>query len=470
MMANYWAMSAMGGVLSGTIGVQGHYANGLAALYLACGQDVACVAESAVGVTRFEVTDDGDLYAARHAAESHRRHGRRGHGAAEPAGVPRPPWPQRHRAARTRWRRCVRRWRWRASCRSSARSSPATSRARTRGWRAGSRRTVRRRRRTHQRRDGHDVAGRRPRGLARWTSTSASGSRCSRTAAHRRVLVWRGLLLGAAAGVRRAECDHRCPLPSLVVAFVSCLLFFFQLRVADEFKDHEEDTRWRPYRPVPRGLVTLRELGWLAVASAVIQLSLALWLAPALVGPLLLVWVYAGLMTKEFWVKEWLRAASVHGAVVAHADHAADRPVRDGVRLARGRLRIAAGLGLLWFLIASFFNGMVVEVGRKIRSPADEEAGVQTYSRHLGSARGRAGVVRGHDADDDLRAARRARGWGDGHRRSASSAVVFAAWRSSKDRASCRRNGRGRASASRRSRGSGRSPCTSASVLCRMFF
>lgn len=63
MMANYWRMSAVGGVLSGTIGVQGHYANGLAAVYLACGQDVACVAESAVGVTRFELTDDGALYA-----------------------------------------------------------------------------------------------------------------------------------------------------------------------------------------------------------------------------------------------------------------------------------------------------------------------------------------------------------------------------------------------------------------------
>ena len=54
----------MGGVLSGTMGVQGHYANGLAALYLACGQDVACVAESAVGVTRFEMDSRGDLYAA----------------------------------------------------------------------------------------------------------------------------------------------------------------------------------------------------------------------------------------------------------------------------------------------------------------------------------------------------------------------------------------------------------------------
>ena len=62
-MADYWRVSAVGGVLSGTIGVQGHYANGLAALYLACGQDVACVAESAVGVTRFELRG-GDLYAA----------------------------------------------------------------------------------------------------------------------------------------------------------------------------------------------------------------------------------------------------------------------------------------------------------------------------------------------------------------------------------------------------------------------
>ena len=62
-MEAYWRMSAMGGVLSGSFGVQGHFANGLAALYLATGQDAACVAESATGVTRFEVTDDGGLYA-----------------------------------------------------------------------------------------------------------------------------------------------------------------------------------------------------------------------------------------------------------------------------------------------------------------------------------------------------------------------------------------------------------------------
>ncbi|NJL20931.1 MAG: hydroxymethylglutaryl-CoA reductase [Leptolyngbyaceae cyanobacterium SM1_3_5] len=63
-MVNYWRMSAIGGTLAGTIGVQGHYANGLAALFIACGQDAACVAESAIGVTRFEVTETGALYAA----------------------------------------------------------------------------------------------------------------------------------------------------------------------------------------------------------------------------------------------------------------------------------------------------------------------------------------------------------------------------------------------------------------------
>ena len=62
-MAEYWRISFIGGVQTGSIGVSGHVANGLAALFLACGQDVACVSEAAVGVTRLEVDQDGDLYA-----------------------------------------------------------------------------------------------------------------------------------------------------------------------------------------------------------------------------------------------------------------------------------------------------------------------------------------------------------------------------------------------------------------------
>lgn len=60
---HFWRISVLGSAMSGTMGAQGHFANGLAALYLATGQDVACVAESSVGVTRMELRD-GQLYVA----------------------------------------------------------------------------------------------------------------------------------------------------------------------------------------------------------------------------------------------------------------------------------------------------------------------------------------------------------------------------------------------------------------------
>ncbi len=62
-MANYWQSSTVAVLQSSSIGAQGHFANGLAALFLACGQDVACVSEAAVGITRMEVNQAGDLYA-----------------------------------------------------------------------------------------------------------------------------------------------------------------------------------------------------------------------------------------------------------------------------------------------------------------------------------------------------------------------------------------------------------------------
>ncbi|WP_261904517.1 hydroxymethylglutaryl-CoA reductase [Vibrio fortis] len=62
-MVQFGQMTTVGGALSGTIGINAHYANALAALYIACGQDAACVAESAIGMTRMELNKEGGLYA-----------------------------------------------------------------------------------------------------------------------------------------------------------------------------------------------------------------------------------------------------------------------------------------------------------------------------------------------------------------------------------------------------------------------
>jgi len=62
-MVRYWKTSFLGGVQSGSIGVQGHVANSLTAMFIACGQDAACISEASVGVTHLDLTDGGDLYA-----------------------------------------------------------------------------------------------------------------------------------------------------------------------------------------------------------------------------------------------------------------------------------------------------------------------------------------------------------------------------------------------------------------------
>jgi hydroxymethylglutaryl-CoA reductase (NADPH) len=62
-LCDVWRHAVLGQLLAHAAGTNAQYANGLTALFIACGQDVANVTNAAVGVTHFELADDGDLYA-----------------------------------------------------------------------------------------------------------------------------------------------------------------------------------------------------------------------------------------------------------------------------------------------------------------------------------------------------------------------------------------------------------------------
>ncbi len=57
-----WHHTVLGHMQSNALGYNGHYANGLAALFIACGQDVANLVNSAVGITNFELTKNNEVY------------------------------------------------------------------------------------------------------------------------------------------------------------------------------------------------------------------------------------------------------------------------------------------------------------------------------------------------------------------------------------------------------------------------
>jgi hydroxymethylglutaryl-CoA reductase (NADPH) len=57
-----WHHGVLGNIQAGSIGHGGQLANGVTAIFIACGQDVANVANSAIGITDFEITDQGSLH------------------------------------------------------------------------------------------------------------------------------------------------------------------------------------------------------------------------------------------------------------------------------------------------------------------------------------------------------------------------------------------------------------------------
>ena len=322
--------------MSGSIGVQGHYANGLAALFIACGQDAACVAEAAVGVTRFELREDGGLYAAvtlpnmivgtvgggtglpsqracleilglagpGHAralcrgrggacaggrAVDHRRAGRRPFHArapaAWPAAPPLPPQPDeplgRLPARALSARRRTGRW--------SPRSAPR---------RSASRRSSAGRSRRRRRRPWSSPSS--PRCCSSCSCASPTSSRTTR----------RTRAIGRTGRCRAAW--SRC---------ASCA--------------------W----------VGVGARGGAARAGARGSSRRSCWL-------LLVAWVYLALMTREFFVARWLKRAAGRLHDVAHGDPAAGRLYATACDWWVAGLRRPPA-GLFWFLVVSYLNGIV---------------------------------------------------------------------------------------------------------------
>lgn len=154
------------------------------------------------------------------------------------------------------------------------------------------------------------------------------------------------------------------------------------LRVVDELKDAEVDRLGRPWRPLPRGLVTERELR----AGAVSLLALAIGLAATLgVGSLvgfLPAVGYIALADAEFLAPERIHRdlvvyALVHSPVVALLLVFAWWAIPGAEPSAA-----LAGLALLGWGV-----GLGLEVARKTYAPDEEHQYVETYSAVLGRVR-----------------------------------------------------------------------------------
>jgi 4-hydroxybenzoate polyprenyltransferase len=175
------------------------------------------------------------------------------------------------------------------------------------------------------------------------------------------------------------------PLTTFAAVWFVTIIIFFQMRACDEWKDLEDDRRFRPERPIPSGLVSLELILSLAALCALVAVALTAFVSGNLVLALLLVWVWLGLMTFEFFAPAWLKKRPLLYLV----SHMAIMPLIDLFVTAAEWLPVGLSPppGLWLFLLLSFVNGCVLEIGRKVWAPESERHGVETYSGLLGPER-----------------------------------------------------------------------------------
>ena len=165
---------------------------------------------------------------------------------------------------------------------------------------------------------------------------------------------------------------------------LAVVAFFLTLRVLDEHKDYEIDCLTHPDRVLQRGLISLASLRVVGVAALVVQMAFVL-LSDRGIGVLsrgwLLVAVWTTLMAVEFFAADWLRPrlllyAALHLAVMPLLLWWIALVGAEGVPLPPA----------VWLLLAlGYSTAAAFEMARKLRAPADERPGIDSYSRTLGT-------------------------------------------------------------------------------------
>ncbi len=166
------------------------------------------------------------------------------------------------------------------------------------------------------------------------------------------------------------------------VGIFTTISLFFLVRIFDEFKDAEDDAMYRKSLPVPRGLISFKELRNIGIVLGILQIAVNLFFFPKMLIIYFIVIAYLSLMGKEFFIAAWLKKhqfcyITSHMFIIPLIDIYA-----SGLDWLLGG--VPAPKGLLFFFAVSYMNGIVLEIGRKIRTPEKEAEGVITYTSLLG--------------------------------------------------------------------------------------
>lgn len=169
-----------------------------------------------------------------------------------------------------------------------------------------------------------------------------------------------------------------------IFGFAAVYGFFLMLRVFDEHKDFQSDSKNFPERVLQRGLITLTHLKIAGAVAIAAQVAVAIAFDEG-VGMVSLRWLcvlaWSLLMLREFFVGEWLNKHLLLYAI----SHMFVMPLAELWMAQMGAGQRELPWEVLWVSALSFTSGLSFEIARKMRAPQDERDGVDTYTKRLGT-------------------------------------------------------------------------------------
>ena len=170
---------------------------------------------------------------------------------------------------------------------------------------------------------------------------------------------------------------------TIIIMIIVAFLQFLMVRIIDEFKDYEEDCKFRPYRPVPRGLITLKELKILFIICIILQILITLKYCIKAIPFLILVWVFFAIMSKSFFIKK-LTEKYILLEVMLDELLMPILVIYLAIFVNGSIEQLFASKIFFLFLFMTYIISWIVEIARKVRCKEDEEKGVKTYTAVFG--------------------------------------------------------------------------------------
>ncbi|WP_127716970.1 UbiA family prenyltransferase [Halobacteriovorax sp. HLS] len=163
------------------------------------------------------------------------------------------------------------------------------------------------------------------------------------------------------------------------LTLIAIFFFFYKMRLYDEIKDYDLDCQINPDRPLPRGLLEVKDMHKGIVVCIFFEIALFLPLRLNAIMMMIFAICYSLLMYKEFFIPKLIRP---HLTTYALLHTVVTIPMGIAIFTAATSMDPRElNQKYLYFVLCSWFVFNIFEFGRKTFTTEEERNAVESYSK-----------------------------------------------------------------------------------------